>query len=355
MLLVPQRSLAQGCILTRDEAPVIGAQVGPYLPRGGWQLNASVSQFNTNNEFMGTALREDLLDSNTEVIEGSTVLDLEAIYGITRQLSLTVDAPVTLNYHWSTVLAGTRYEDTSRGLNDMTLSGRYWVFGTANHPRENIAFDLGVRLPTGNANSQWPFPNALGEDVQNRAVFTGAQMGSGAWGIQLGMDGFKQYSEFAIFGTGNYLFSLRGENHTYSLPAATNPKGPTAVPSNEEYNSAPDSYLVHVGVAVPLHIPFLPALSGLFAGRVQGVPVGNVFGPTVGFRQPGLLFTVEPGLNYDTRLATYSVSIPIRAAQDAESSLGYARNSDFTKTMLLVSVSFNLGGGHKASGQGSAN
>lgn len=323
---------------------MIGAQVGPYLPKGGWQLNASLSQFATNNEYTGANLRTDLSAANTEVTEGSTSVDLEATYGVTHQLSATLDAPVTLNYHWSTVLAGTRYEDTSRGLNDMTLSGRYWIFNCTRHTDQNIAFDLGVRMPTGNANSQWMFPNALGQDLAERPVFTGAQMGSGAWGIDLGMDGFKQFSKFAIFGTGSYLFSLRGENHTYSLTAAINPNGPTAVPENERYNSAPDSYLLHVGVAVPVHIPVFPGLSALFAGRLQGVPVHNVFGPTVGFRQPGYMFTLEPGLNYDTKLATYSISVPIRTAQNVESSLGYVRNSDFTHAMLLISVSFNFGG-----------
>lgn len=323
---------------------MIGAQIGPYLPKGGWQVNASLSQFSTSDEYTGSKLRTDLSAANTEVIEGSTALDLNAFYGVTHQFSLSLDAPVTLNYHWSTVLSGTRYEDTARGLNDITLSGRYWLFDCTHYTTQNIALDLGVRMPTGNANAQWTFPNSLGADFRDRPVDTAAQMGSGAWGILVGIDGFKQFSQFAIFGTGNYLFSLRGENHTLSLAAAINPNGPTALPENVRFNSAPDSYLVHAGVAVPLHIPKLPTLSGLFAGRFQGVPVHNVFGPTVGFRQPGYIFTLEPGLNYDTKLATYSISIPIRAAQNVESSLGYVRNSDFTNTMLLISVSFNFGG-----------
>jgi hypothetical protein len=303
-----------------------------------------MSQFATNNEYTGGNLRTDLSAAGTEVTEGATVVDLQAVYGVTHQLSATLDAPVTLDYHWSTVLAGKRYEDTARGLNDITLSGRYWLFNCNRHTDQNIAFDLGVRMPTGNANSQWPFPNSLGEDVAERAVFTGAQMGSGAWGIEVGMDGFKTFSKFAIFGTGAYIFSLRGEDHTLALISAINPKGPAAIPANERFNATPDSYLVHAGVAVPLHVPRFPALSALFAGRLQGVPVGNVFGPTIGFRQPGYLFTLEPGLNYDTKLATYSISIPIRTAQNVESSLGYVRNSDFTQTMVLVSVSFNFGG-----------
>jgi hypothetical protein len=326
---------------------VIGAQIGPYLPKGGWQLNASMSQFATNNEYTGDELRTDLTAAGKEVIEGSTALDLEASYGITNQLSVTLDAPVTLNYHWSTVIAGTRYEDTARGLNDMTLSVRRWLFDCAKHTDQNIAVNLGVRMPTGNANAQWPFPNSLGQDITERPVFTAAQMGSGAWGLVLTLDGFKQFAHFAIFGTGSYLFSLRAQNNTLSLGAAINPNGPTAVAANVRYNSAPDSYLVHTGVAVPLHIPRLNNLSGLLAGRIVGVPVNNVFGSTIGFRQPGYFVTVEPGLNFDTKLATYSISVPLRVAQNVEHSLGISRNSDFASSLILVSVSFNFGGNKK--------
>lgn len=327
---------------------MIGAQVGPYLPKGGWQLNASMSQFATNNEYTGDELRTDLTAAGKEVIEGSTALDLEASYGITKQLSVTLDAPVTLNYHWSTVIAGTRYEDTARGLNDMTLSARRWLFDCAKHTNQNIALVLGVRMPTGNADAQWPFPNSLGQDITERPVFTGAQMGSGAWGLSPTLEGFKQFRYFTIFGTGSYLFSLRGQNNTLSLGAAINPAGPTAVAANVRYNSTPDSYLVHTGLAAPIPLPRVKGLSGLFAARAVGVPVHNVFGPTTGFRQPGYLVTVEPGLNFDTKLATYSVSVPLRVHEYVEPSLGLTRNSDFAQHLILVSVTFDFGG-HKKS------
>ncbi|MGA8870976.1 MAG: hypothetical protein WA434_03355 [Candidatus Acidiferrales bacterium] len=323
---------------------MIGAQIGPYLPKGGWQLNASMSQFATKDEYRGTDIRTDLESTDTEVIEGSTSLDLEASYGISQQLSVTADVPVTLNYHWSTVLAGTRYEDTARGINDVTISARYWLFNCARHTDQNIAVNFGVRTPTGNANAQWPFPNSLGQDTQERPVDTAAQMGSGAWGLVLTVDGFKQFSRFALFGTGSYLFSLKGQDNTLSLGAAINPNGPTAVAANVRYNSAPDSYLAHAGVAVPLHIPRLSGLSALFAGRIVGVPAHNLLSSTIGFRQPGYFVTAEPGLNYDTKWVTYSFSVPLRVAQYSGHSLGIARNSDFTHSLILATVSFNLGG-----------
>ena len=107
---------------------MIGAQIGPYLPKGGWQLSASGSQFATGDEYTGSNLDQNLTAKGTDVIEGSTATDFDVSYGITKQLSVTADVPVTINYHWSAVIAGKRWEDTARGLNDITFSARYWLF-----------------------------------------------------------------------------------------------------------------------------------------------------------------------------------------------------------------------------------
>lgn len=324
---------------------MIGAQVGPYLQKGEWQTNASIRQFETDQEYQGTGLRQDLMSKGTQVKEGMWFLDLQATYAVSPQLNLTLDAPVILRAHWSTVIAGTRYDETSRGLFDMMLDARYWLFKCANHTDQNISVGLGVRMPTGNANATALFPNSLGHNLAARPVFTGIQTGSGAWGLALSLEGFKQFRYFTVFGTGNYLFSLRGQNNTLSFGAAINPLGPTAVAANVRYNSTPDSYLVHTGVAVPIHR--VKGLALLFGGRVEGVPVHNVFGPTTGFRQPGYYVTVEPGINFDTHVATYSLTVPLRAYQNVENSLGFKRNSDFAHHMLVFGVSFNLVGNRK--------
>jgi hypothetical protein len=83
-------------------------------------------------------------------------------------------------------------------------------------------------------------------------------------------------------------------------------------------------------------------ISALVAGRIEGVPINNVFGPTSGFRQPGYYVTVEPGLNYETRLALYSVSMPLRVAQKVEA----GKASDFAPALVEFGVNFKLGKHH---------
>ena len=344
--LAPQRAFAQGCLLTKNMAPGIGALTGPYLQKGEWQVSSGITQFSTDQEYRGDTLRTDLAATNTQVKEGGVTLDVQGAYAITNQFNLTVDAPFVLQNYWSTPIAGTRYYQYSHGLADMVLGGRMWLFKCGIHTDQNISLGLGVRLPTGNSDYQVLYPNSLGQNFANRAVFAAIQPGSGAWGIPLSVTAFKQFRYFTLFGSGLYLFSLRAQNDTPSLGAAINPLGPNAAAAGTRYISTPDSYLFHAGLATP--VPRLKGLSAFVSGKIAGVPVHNVFGSTIGFRQPGYYVTVEPGLSFDTKLASYNISVPLRVYQTTFANfLGSPANADFARHMLVVGVTFNPGGRKK--------
>jgi hypothetical protein len=336
-------AFAQGCILTRNVAPVVGAQVSPYLRPGDLQINTSMRIFNTADEFEGNTIRTSLMTTDTSVHEGIQFFDIQGTYGISKQASITFDAPVILNGHFSTVLAGTRYTQTSHGLFDTMLVGRYWLFDTSKHSDQNISLGVGVRMPTGNSNATSLYPNSNGQNFSQVADFVAIQTGSGAWGIPVSLEAFKQFRYLSAFGSGNYLFSLRSQNNTLSLSAAINPAGPSAVPANERYNSTPDSYRAYAGVGAPVPVKGLKRASVLLASRIEGVPINNVFGATSGFRQPGYYVTVEPGFNYETRRALYSVTMPLRVYQMVWPSEGYARASDFAPDMVEFGINFKLG------------
>jgi hypothetical protein len=323
---------------------VIGAQVCPYLQPGHWQATSAFREFNTDDEFEGSEIKQNQLNTDTTVHEGIWFLDLQGTYQLSKQTSLTLDVPVMLSSHWSTVIAGTRYNEHAHGLFDISLEGRCWLLDTAKHTNQNISVALGVRLPTGNSDATALFPDSSGKNVTQRPVFIGIQTGSGAWAIPVTVEGFRNFRYFTTFGTGSYLFSLKGQNDTLSFGAALNPAGPGAVAANIRYNSTPDSYLGHVGVAAPLPIPRLGGVSLIFAGRIEGVPVYNVFGPTVGYRQPGYYVTIEPGLNYTTHLATYSLSVPVRVDQNLENSEGHPTASVLAPILVEGGISFNFGG-----------
>jgi hypothetical protein len=253
---------------------------------------------------------------------------------------------VILYSHWSTVLAGTRYDQNARGLGDIVIGANYWLWNCGRYPEKNISWGLGIRVPTGNSNYQVMYPDSLGQDVRLRPVFPGIQPGSGAFGLRLSIEGFQRIKHFILFGSGVYTFSLREQNDTFALGATLNPKGVTATADNLRYISTPDSYLFNLGLARAL--PKLSRLSAFVHGRVAGVPVRNVLTGTSGFRQPGYFVTVEPGLAFNTHLASYTVSAPLRVQAGTRANfLGQPTNSDFARYQLVFGVNLNLGGWHK--------
>jgi hypothetical protein len=254
-----------------------------------------------------------------------------------------VDVPVVLYSHWSTKLAGTRYDQTAHGIADTVISGTFWLWNCERYPEKNLSFSMGIRAPTGNSNYQVLYPNSLGQDFQLRPVFPGIQPGSGAWGWRISVDGFQRIKRLTLFGTGIYTFSLRDQNDTYALGVTLNPAGVTATAPNLQHISTPDSYLFNLGLATA--VPKARRINAFVQGRISGVPVHNVLTDTIGFRQPGYFITVEPGLAFSTSLANYTISAPLRVqAATRPNFLGSPVSSDFTHHLLVASVSFRFGG-----------
>ena len=71
----------------------------------------------------------------------------------------------------------------------------------------------------------------------------------------------------------------------------------------------------------------------------------NVLTTTSGFRQPGYFMTVEPGLAFSSSLASYTISAPLRLqAATRPNFLGQPVSSDFTRHLLVATVTFKFGG-----------
>jgi hypothetical protein len=333
--------------LTRIGAPGLGAAQGPYLRKGEFQFTSQISRFETDAQFGGGTFegnqqRTDLYATDSQVYEGGVNMDMNLGYGLSRQFSLEASAPLILYSHWSTKLAGTRYTQKVQGIGDLSIGINRWLMNCNRYPDMNISFGIHVRMPTGDSNYQVLYPNSLGQDFKMRPVHPAVQPGRGAWAIRPSISVFRQFRRFTLFGTATYQFSLRDHNDAYALGAALNPAGPTAVIEDLRYLSTPDSYLANMGVGVPLR---KLGVTAFMNWRAVGVPVHNVFGKTVGYRQPGYYVTAEPGVSWAMGRAVYSISAPVRMwAATKNNFLGQHASSDFTRYSLVGSVSFKFGG-----------
>jgi hypothetical protein len=122
-------------------------------------------------------------------------------------------------------------------LGDVVVRAKYWLLTTENSDR-NVGVSFGVKLPTGKADLT---ANYFGRQVP---VDVSVQPGDNSRAGTTGIYGFQQVGRVTLFGYGSYL---------------SNPRNTTGVPA----------------------VPNL-------AYRMEGVPVKDLFGPSDGFRQPGV-------------------------------------------------------------------
>ena len=52
-------------------------------------------------------------------------------------------------------------------------------------------------------------------------------------------------------------------------------------------------------------------IGATLGARIEGIPAYDLIGGSDGFRRPGFIFSVEPGVSYSTPKNTFFVSVPV--------------------------------------------
>ena len=76
--------------------------------------------------------------------------------------------------------------------------------------------------------------------------------------------------------------------------------------------SVPDQYMARAGFNYGLKRK-LQDFSVSLGGRLEGIPVHDIVGGSEGFRRPGYIISVEPGITYMVKETTFYVQVPIAA------------------------------------------
>jgi hypothetical protein len=125
------------------------------------------------------------------------------------------------------------------------------------------------------------------------------QPGDGGWGFNLGTQAYKRlWSTASAYGQASYLFNPEDIN---GVPTFRSQPG-------QGIMSVTDQYLFRGGVSQ--YIPKVRGLALSLGIRGEGVPVRDLLGDSNGFRRPGFIFSLDPGLMYDYRQTTLSVNGP---------------------------------------------
>ncbi|MEO8350011.1 MAG: hypothetical protein ABI610_13975 [Acidobacteriota bacterium] len=216
-------------------------------------------------------------------------------------MSASLTLPFSYGTHSRYYADNSRHKVKAGGLGDVSLTGRFWLLNPQRHTDGNVAVSLGVKAPTGKNDVEGDFFLANGSVVQ-RPVDQSIQLGDGGWGVLLQAQTFQKLFENGHgYANGSYLVTPKNTTEIRSpLPG---------VPL-----SVSDVYSGRLGLVYTL--PFAPAVSVGFGGRVDGIPIRDLIGKSDGFRRPAVIGYADPSLGISLGPYAVTVNVPIRVYAD---------------------------------------
>jgi hypothetical protein len=348
--LLHTNASAQGCVAIRHFSCGGNGLSGALMTPGDVTLGTSYRYFKSFRHFSGREENHDRLANNTEVINWSHALDLNFNYALTPRMYATFTLPFVLNERSSLYEHGRteRHNSSSYGLADARLALGYWLLDPASHALFNMALGLGVKPPTGSANASDEFYN-VGENgtPDIRPVDQSIQPGDGGLGFTADFQVYHRLlSNFSWYANGFYLLSPREMNGIRTFRETLNP-----ILANESIMSVADQYSVRAGVN---YAPPVNGLSASLGVQYQGVPVEDLVGGSRGFRRPGSVFSVEPGISYMLSSVSINLSVPVALIRNRPQSVtdletqaetGEFRRGDaaFADYLINLGVTYRLG------------
>src|SRR5215467_12593798 len=247
-LAAGQNAYAQGCVLIREAAPVIGSISSTYMRPGEWQLDESFRDSTADRHYSlyVEQVQHQLLGTNVINTQKQTLFNIS--HQITDRLSFAAAVPVVVAT-WGiprpqTPVPGARATEHGQGLGDISAIGRYWVFDPAKHSDRNLSVGLGFKAPTGNQNQYDVYADNNGLNPTSKPIDQSIEPGDGGWGAQLEVQGFTRVGRAFVFGSINYLANPKDYNDA--------PSGRAAGDFHRDFNSVPDQYVMRLGVGAPV-------------------------------------------------------------------------------------------------------
>lgn len=294
------RAPAQGCVafhssshmqscITEDKPSHDYFRNHPITVEVDWR------SFSSFRHFIGEKEQTQRAILGTQIENHQNIYNIYAETRLSPRWSANVSVPV---------LQGTRDQKYSpvgiydiAGIGDILIGAQVWLWRPPTEKGGNIAFGAALKLPTGLSNGMGT-GTLSNHTVQKVVADQSMQPGDGTWGFTLTSQAYQQtYLRTVAYFQGSWLFN----------PADTNGV-PTFRSGAESVMSATDQYLFRGGLA--RHVPNVRGLAASFGGRMEGIPVRDAFGKSDGFRRPGYIISIDPGLQYEHGRNMFSLNAP---------------------------------------------
>lgn len=350
-LFITAEASAQGCVAIRSTGAVCTRQDAEHQSAKGWQLNTSYRYFKSYKHFVGTAEQKEREEQNTEVVNWSHAMTFSLVRTLNNRWSLSLDVPVLYNKRSSLYEHGgnaggqsARHNTRSFGLGDIRVAAYHWLLDPAKSMKINIQLGLGLKLATGDYQYQDFFVKSDGSKVLG-PVDQSIQLGDGGTGFTTEVNAYYNFTRRAgLYANGYYLINPREQNGVSTARGGT--PNATAIAYGTTTMSVPDQFMARVGANFNLN-----KLGLSIGGRIEGIPAEDLVGGNSGFRRPGYVVSVEPGVSYAFRKATAFVTVPVAVKRDRTQSVADKLRTSATGTYAhgdaafadyLVSVGFSF-------------
>lgn len=308
---------AQGCVAIRHFSSCVGNSLeNNLLNTGDIQLGMNYRYFKSFRHFRGTEEEPDRVANGSEVINHSHAWDFFLTYGISKRFYASVTIPTVINSRSSLYEHGRdeRYSSFSRGLGDMRVGVGFWLFDLESHPKGNLALGLGLKLPTGNYNASDIFYNVGPEgSPETRPVDQSIQPGDGGFGITLDFQLYQQLADkLFLYAGGFYLINPRETNGIRTFRETLSP-----ILANEAIMAVPDQFSVRLGASYSIS----DRVSVSLGTRYDAVPVKDFIGGNEGFRRPGNVLSIDPGISFMYQNFSMNLNVPFAVRRERPQSV----------------------------------
>jgi hypothetical protein len=312
---------SQGCIASPNNplSPICPADFsGTTNGAHRWVASVDYRWYHSDRHFVGDVEQKQRQALGNEVINDVHSFDLAATYGISERWSATLTIPFIYAdrsslYEHDFVH---RYSMRSAGLGDVRLVTDFWLLNPQQHMDGNIALGLGLKVPTGDDKATDIAHRASGP--VSRPVDPSIQPGDGGWGIILELQAYQKiYGNLFGYVQGSYLMTPQEQNGT-EFTLSDIPQFATLLTPLRTHDSIPDQYFGRGGFSYMPVPAWGVALS--FGARIEGVPVYDAIGGSMGFRRPGYTISLEPGCSWTGKKNSLSLNVPVAVYRNRERS-----------------------------------
>jgi hypothetical protein len=261
------------------------------------------------------------------------IFDIGVEYRLSKRWSLLADVPV-YNGTRDQIYPPSGIFQVS-GLGDITIGAQSWIFRPPTENGGNVAVSASVKIPTG-------IDNATGSGLYHGQTIKATadqsmQPGDGSWGFNVGTQAYKSlWRRASAYGQAIYLFNPRDTNGVATFRSQP----------GQGVMSVTDQYLYRGGVSQG--VPKLRGLALSLGIRGEGVPVRDLLGDSNGFRRPGSIVSLDPGLMFNYKRDTFAVNGPWALYRDRPPSVPEIQNNTtngdafFADYTVIASVSHHF-------------